>query len=198
MATQRYNGEDWPYEALQEQIEHLKENEVFVLLLGERQDVEGIREITTTYSHIMRYGRPFQPLYSYIIAHPDEHLLFRFEEPFKHAQFTVQPGRLALLQKMIEQRSTLLYQLVYMKDGQRIVEGNFAYAEQGTLTLALEQAMIERGWQKRIKKPKKYSPYYLGIYERIRLLKEIRAGCRPEYYTSDRWWHELYHWWHKK
>jgi hypothetical protein len=192
-----YSGQDWPYEALQEQIERLKPEEVFVLLLGERQDVQGIKEIITSYGYIRRYGRPFEVLYTYAVPYPDEHLLFCFEEPFSHAQFTLPPARVKLLQSMIEQRPTLLYQLVYMKDGARVTEGNFEYTEQGTLIPALEQAMKDRGWRKRKKRAKKHSPYHLGIYEHLRLLKEVRSGKKPEYHTHDRWWHQFYHFWHR-
>lgn len=198
MAPTPYNGGDWPYEALQEAAQNVKENEVFVLLLGERQDVEGIKDISTMYSSFLRYGRPFGPLYAYALPYPDEHLLFEFEEPFKHVQFSLAHSRLDLLKKMIDQRQTLLYQLVYMKDGERVTEGNFTYAGQGTLIPALEQAMIERGWRKRKKVVKKYSPYFLGIHEHLRLLKEIKAGRKPQYHTYDRWWHELFWIWHKK
>jgi hypothetical protein len=192
-----YTGQDWPYEAHQAQKESLKE-EAYVLLLGERQDVDAIREITTSYSYLLKFGRPFQCLYDLVYIRPDEHFLFALQESFKHQQYTVNTARLPLLKAMLEQRPTLLYEVVYKKDEALIVERNFEYAEQGTMLPAIKKALEERGWISRPKATRKSAVGLFDIAGHHANKKAKKAGKKPDIHTFDRWWNELASFWRGK
>lgn len=190
-----YTGADWPYEPHQAQKESVKDGEVYVLLLGERQDVDAIRDITTSYSYLVRYGRPFAPLYNLVFIRPDDHFLYTQQEAFKHQQYTLAQPRLPLLKKLIEQRPTLLYEVVYREDGEVKTERNFEYAEQGTMTSAAQEALEKLGWVPRPKSKKKAAVGGYPIHLHAACKKAIKEGKRPDVHAPDRWWNELLTFW---
>lgn len=190
-----YSGADWPYEAHTEQKSNVKDGECYVLLLGERQDVDAIRDITTSYGYLVKYGRPFAPLYNLVYIRPDDHFLFALQEAFKHQQYTLAQARLPMLKKLIEQRPTLLYEVVYKDNGEMVTDRNFEYTEQGTMIPAIQAEMEKLGWVPRptSKKKSAIGGYPIHLYAACKKL--IKEGKRPDIHAPDRWWNELFKFW---
>jgi hypothetical protein len=178
-----YTGQNWPYEALQEAKKNTPSTHAHVLLVGEAQDVDGIEIILKTLSYLQKYGRPFLALYNYTHKKPHRKFMFVHEDPLKHTSFLVPVQRLALLDKMIKQRSNLVYEIQH---GEETIT-NIPEHTQETFMDALKQALEERGWSPRLA-ASKYGMHYteLKIY-----LEAQKKKIKQEHPAVDRWFTSL-------
>jgi hypothetical protein len=191
-----YTGADWPYEPIKEQQDSLTEGKMLVFLAGERDDVDDIQEIVTSLSFLQRFGRPFANLYALVQRRPDiSNNIFEWEMPFKHRIFPTTIHRVELLRLLMEQCDTICYQLVYIKDGQRIVESNFPDYESGTLNTTLEAALREKGWTERKAAPKGCGRHYLSIEQWQERKKNPRKG---PFHRENRFFTTLTHLWMRR
>ena len=190
-----YSGEEWPKEAIIEQLSTLSTGQVLIVLLGERQDVIGIQEISTSYSFFRRYGRPFQRLYKYVVRRPEKQLVLAFEEPFRHSVYTLTEKRIELVQFLAEQRPTLIYDVIGKDTGGNIIHmGNFDVLAPEMIERA-ETLLKARGWSEQSDmRSKKAFPYWYNLYLRVQILK---GKLTTDFHAIDRWWHENYHLWRK-
>ncbi len=181
-----YTGDDWPSEALQDAKKTLPANYAHVLLAGERQDAEGIREVLQSLSYLQKYGRPFLALYGLTFKRPDHTKLFLVEEPFKHTSFTVPVQRLDLLQKMIDKCPTLIFEIVYTSGNEQVRIANFNVPEGGKLVDTVKEALEAKGWSVRMPVKKKTSNVWNSIYDYAQNKAKKMAPV-----TFDRWFNEL-------
>jgi hypothetical protein len=192
---EQYTGHNWPYEALESAKGALPSTHAHVLLLGEQQDVEGIKEVLLTLRYLLRYGRPFAALYNLTVKRAGHSPVMLDEAPFRHTTFTVPIQRVELLSRMIKERSTLVYEIVYEQDGVTQRLSNFPVVEQCLFLETVEQAMQERGWtpRKSVKKP--FLPCWNDFDD---YLEAKKAKKKREFPTLDRWFQELSHIWQNK
>lgn len=182
-----YNGQNWPYEALQDAIESTPETHAHVLLLGEQQDVDGIETILKTLSYLMKYGRPFLALYNLTHKKPHKHFMFIHEDSFKHTSFTIPVQRLERLDRMIKQRPNLLYEIVYIQQGEVKRVSNFPQATQETFIETLQTSLQERGWSPRLAATK-FGMHYVEIKQYLGAQKK---KIKEEHPVADRWFTDL-------
>lgn len=159
-----YTGADWPYEPIAEQKDQIDDGRVFILLAGKRDEVDAVQEITTSYSFLQRYGRQFERLYHLVLRRPDaDNCVFEWESEFKHRIFSLSIHRLEVLRLLLDACDGVCYEVVYLKDGQRITETNFPAYEAGTLNDTLETALRAQGWTERKKVPKGCGKHYVTL-----------------------------------
>ena len=155
-----------------------------MLLLGEAQDVDSIEIILKTLSYLQKYDRPFRILYNLTHKKPHKKFLLVHEDPFKHTTFLVPVQRLALLDKMIKQRSNLVYE-IYVHGKEPVT--NIPEYTQETFLAVIKQALEERGWSPRLAATK-YGVHYVDLKK---YLEAQKNKVKTESPIVDRWFNEL-------